>query len=1117
MDIGGWLRSIGLETYEAAFRENAIDESVLPSLTHETLKELGVIAVGHRLKLLDAIASLRTAAASEPPAPDEATALAATSVGPADRGERRQVTVMFSDLVGSTALSARMDPEDLREIISTYQKCVAATVDRFGGYVAKYMGDGVLVYFGYPQAHEDDAERAVRGGLAVIEAVGGISSAEPLQARIGIGTGVVVVGDPVGSGDAQERGVVGETPNLAARLQAAATPATIVIDTTTHRLLGGLFEYRDLGGIEAKGFANPAQAYEVVRPSMVESRFEALRTANTPLVGRDEEMALLERRWEQAKSGEGQIVLVSGEPGIGKSRIAEALAGRISVEPRARLRYFCSPHYQDTAFHPVIAQFERAAGLRRDDSAEQKLIKIETVLAKGTNDVTATAPLIAYLLSVPTDDRYPAIEITPQKRREKTIAALIAQVEGLSAREPLLMVFEDAHWSDPTTREVLDLIVDRAPTLRVLLLLTFRPEFAPQWVGRPHVTMLNLNRLPPKQRVEMINYVTGGKILPKEIAEQIIDRTDGVPLFIEEMTKSVVESGLVIEAGNQYTLTGPTTSLSIPTTLHASLLARLDRLAPTREVAQIGAALGRSFSHELISAVAQMPQHKLDEALTQLVGAELIFRRGTPPDAEYTFKHALVQDAAYSTLLRSRRQQLHARIATTLESLFPESVTAQPAILALHCTEAGLNEKAVGYWLKAGRHAVARSAGTEAVSQLQKGLDLLLSSPEDPWRAQQEFDLQVALSHALTASRGYGAPAVGDTIVRAKALAKELDRSDHLVPLLGAQWVFHLVRAEHKLALSMAEELGKVGKARSDEPMLLLGKSMEAYSRFFLGDITAAHTQFEQSLGLREVQPDFNVVPQDPYASTLIHLATTLAILGYIDQAGTRVNEALLEARRLGQALTLVDTLFWASWTKWVSGSVHDVQRHAEEAIALSNEHGFPFWLGWGLVSRGWSLSALGQVEEGIPLVTQGLSLAHSTGAVASTPWALTLLAEAHAKLGHSIKGLGYAADAAQIMEKTDERYGEAELYRVRGELLNAAGDHAAAEQNYKEALAVAIRQSARTFELRAATSLARLWCDQGKRAEALDLLGPIYGWFTEGFDTPVLKEAKSLLDELAA
>jgi class 3 adenylate cyclase len=560
--------------------------------------------------------------------------------------ERSQPGKRALHLVGSTALSARMDPEDLREVISAYQKAVAETVQRFGGFVAKYMGDGVLAYFGYPEAHEDDAERSVRAALELIGAVGGLKFSAPLQTRVGIATGLVVVGDLIGAGEAQERGIIGDTPNLAARLQGIAEPNTVVISEGTRKLVGNLFELADLPSKALKGIDGPVRAFAALGPSAVESRFEALRTVMTPLVGRDEEIAVLMRRWEQAHAGDGSVVLISGEPGIGKSRIAQTVVERIDAEPHTRLRYFCSPHHQDSALYPSIAQLERAAGFRREDTPDQRLDKLEAVLAQGTNDLSQAVALLADLLSIPTGDRYPPLDLSPHQRKEKTLQAQLAQVEGLAARQPVLMVWEDVHWSDPTTRESLDLVIDRVPRLRVLVIITFRPEFTPPWIGRPHVTLLNLNRLPPRQRAEMITHVTGNKALPKEIADQIVDRTDGVPLFIEELTKTVIETGIVKEAGDHYTVAGPVTSLAIPASLHASLVARLDRLAPTREVAQIGAALGRSFSHELISAVAQMPQQKIDEALTQLVAAELIFRRGTPPDAEYTFKHALVQRTA---------------------------------------------------------------------------------------------------------------------------------------------------------------------------------------------------------------------------------------------------------------------------------------------------------------------------------------------------------------------------------------------------------------------------------------------------------------------------------------
>jgi hypothetical protein len=621
----------------------------------------------------------------------------------------------------------------------------------------------------------------------------------PLQVRVGIATGLVVVGDLIGQGAAQEQAVVGETPNLAARLQALAAPGTVVIGSSTRRLTGGLFDYEDLGAAEIKGLAAPAIASRVLRESAAESRFAALRTAATPLVGRDEEVALLRRRWQQAKSGEGCIVLVSREPGIGKSRLAQSLVERLSGEPDTRLRSFCSPHHQDSALYPTITPLERAAGFRREDTMEQRLDKLGAVLAQVSNNLGEAAALLAALLSLPTDGRYPPLNLTPQKHKEKTLQALVAQVEGLAARQPVLMLFEDAHWSDPTSLELLDLIIDRVPALRSLVIITFRPELTPPWVGRPHVTFLGLNRLARRQRAEMIAGVTGGKTLPKEIADQIIDRTDGVPLFVEELTKAVVESGMLTDMGDRYTAMGPMPTLAIPASLHASLLARLDRLAP----------------------------------LVQLIGAELIHRRGTPPDAAYTFKHALVRDAAYSTLLRDRRQQLHARVAATLED--PDIAAAQPVLLGYHCEEAGLNEKAVEYWLAAGRQAWARSAAVEAVALLPRGLALVPALPDGDGRRETELDLRIALGQALIANRGWGAPELDEVYSRARALALMLNRPHALPSVLWGQFMIRWARADLKRAQGLAAELRELGGTAGDVPMQVLGCYASGLACFQLG------------------------------------------------------------------------------------------------------------------------------------------------------------------------------------------------------------------------------------------------------------------------------------------
>ena len=813
-------------------------------------------------------------------------------------------------------------------------------------------------------------------------------------------------------------------------------------------------------------------------------------------------------------------VAISGEPGIGKSRIAQTVAERISGEPHIRVRYFCSPHHQDSALYPSITQLERAAGFRRDDTDEQRLDKLEAVLARGTNELSEAVPLLADLLSIPTGDRYPPLNLTPQKRKEKTLRAQLAQVEGLAAQQPVLMVWEDVQWSDPTSRESLDLLIDRVATLRVLVIITFRPEFAPPWIGRPHVTMLNLNRLSPRQRIEMITHVTGGRALPKEIAEQIVDRTDGVPLFVEELTKNVLESGVVTDAGDHYAVVGPLAPLAIPTSLHASLLARLDRLAPTREAAQIGAALGRSFSHELITSVAGMPQDKLDDALDQLVSAELIFRRGTPPDAEYTFKHALVQDAAYSTLLRNRRRQLHARIAATLENQFREIVAAQPALLSHHCTEAGLTEKAIGYCLKAAHHAIERSAMFEAEAQLGKGLSLLTNLPDNAESQQRELDLRSTLVVTLMQTRGYAAPVVGETIARARQLCEQLNQPPQFANVLYVQCGYRILRGELPLACQNAKEHLELGEARNDPVVQSTACYNSAIAWLFRGEFAVARAYAEQVLELYDTADSYlyaMISPQDPQLSALINLSRALSCLGHLDQGRIRRDEALVKTRQRAHAhtLALVLATAWDSDASVQSEPALLLER-AEELQTHCAEHGFPYFAAVASVYRGSALSALGSVDEGLALLTEGLAAYRTTGALVLVPHLLRLLADCYRRAGQPKEGLKYLDEAAALIEATQVRYQEAEMHRLRGEFLIAVGDPVAAEASFRQAIAVARRQSAKLWELRTAMSLARLRRDQGKRAEARDLLAPIYDWFTEGFDTPVLQDAKALLDELA-
>jgi class 3 adenylate cyclase/predicted ATPase len=1115
MDISSWLRGLGLERHEQAFRENAIDEAILPKLTAEDLKDLGVTAVGHRHILLDAIAALR-------PETRRDTAEPFGTGGKVPEAERRQLTVMFVDLVGSTALSARLDPEELRDIIGAYHRRCAEVITNSGGFVAKYLGDGVLAYFGYPQAHEEDAEQAVRAGMALIESVAQLdaSPVTSLQVRVGIATGLVVVGDLLGEGAAQEQAVIGETPNLAARLQGLAQPNTVVIADNTRRMLGGLFDYRDLGTLPVAGINYPVHVWRVLGASQIGSRFEALRVTSTPLIGREEEIALLMRRWERAKAGDGSVVMIVGEPGIGKSRIAQTLLEQVAEEPHMRLRFFCSPHHRNSALYPSIAQLEQAAGFRREDTAETRLDKLVAVLALANKQLDEAIPLLADLLSIPTGDRYPPLNFTPQKRKEKTLQVQVAQVEGLAARQPLLMLWEDIHWSDPTTLESLDLLIDRAATLRVLIIITFRPEFTPPWIGRPQVTLLSLSRLPRRHRAEMIARVTGGKTLPTEIADQIIERTDGVPLFIEELTKSLIESGSITDAGDHYSMAGPVFPLAIPTTLQASLLARLDRLAPTREVAQIAAALGRQFSHELISAVAEMPQTRLEGALEQLMRAELVFRRGTPPDATYTFKHALVQDAAYSTLLRPRRQQLHGRIATTLECQFSEIAAAQPELMAQHCAGAGLVEKAIEYWDKAGRLAVQRSTMAEAAAHFGKAIELLTGLPRSPQRQSSELSLQLALAGALTAAKGWASPEAGGAYARARELCRDAPEGAQVAMAWAGAHSFLHNRAEIRAAHELADELLVLSERRNYGDIKLIAHRCLGASLLFRAEFDRALRHFRHALTFynkTQHRPP-RLTPHDPRVTCEGFVAWTLLLLGQADEALAQSRRTLALARELSQPYTLAFALHVNCVFHQLRGDEAILEERAEELVTLAAEHGFPHFVGSGTCFQGWAMLALGgSIEEAISRMQWGLAAKRATGAEIKVPYYLGLLAEAHRRANRTAEGISLLDEALAVVERTDERWYEAELCRLMAEVLITTSDRHDAERWLCRALRTARNQDARLWELRAAVSLARLWRDQDKRTAARDLLAPTYGCFTEGFETPDLKEAAALLAELTS
>ncbi len=1022
---------------------------------------------------------------------------------------------MFCDLVGSTPLSARFDPEDLREIAGAYHRCVADTVARFEGFVAKYMGDGVLIYFGYPQAHEDDAERAVRAGLAVIDAVAGLDIPERLAVRLGVASGLVVVGDLLGAGAAQERGVVGETPNLAARLQALAEPNTLVIAESTRRQVGGLFDLADLGPQALTGFAEPQPAWRVVGESGMLSRFEALRSGTTPLVGRDEELDLLLRRWDQAKGGEGRVVLVSGEPGIGKSRLTAALSERIAGEPHTRLRHFCAPHHQDSALYPFIVQLERAADFARDDTAEAMLGKLEAVLAPGARDSDEIA-LLADLLALP--NAVAELNLSPQRKREKLFEALLGQLEAVARIRPVLMVFEDAHWIDPTSRELLDLTLDRVGRIPVLLVITFRPEFQHAWGGQAHVTALALSRLDRRDGATLVRRLAGNAPIGSDIVEEIVERTDGVPLFVEELTKAVLESAGRDNRVAAVLGAAPLPALAVPATLHASLMARLDRLgAVPKEIAQIGAVLGREFSYELIEPVAQRPSTDLRAALDLLSGSGLLFCRGVAPQSSYLFKHALVQDAAYGTLLRGRRQELHARVAAALEQHFADLVERQPELLAHHLTGAAEVERAVAQWLKAGQFAAARSGHVEAIAHLERGLAMVSSLPETSARDAVEIELQFALGVSSITVRGLTSPLVPQAYGRARELAEKRGDKRQLFRATYGLWQNKGAAGMTRDARVLSQELLQLAGRGEDDEFHLQAHHSAWTTRFFCGELVEAHAHVAH--GRRLYDPErhqshrFIYGGHDPGVCAGYTAAQTNWFLGYPDKAAEDATGAVALADRLAHPLTREVALEYAA-------HVHLHRREPEISLAymlaldeLRAEQRISFVIE-PAVMRASAQLAQGAFDDAAATLRETFA----PGQVVTTAWqpyGRAIFAEALIRQGAYAEAAASLRVAFDRIGATGERVWEAELHRVNGLVLLAGNEIEAAQVSLHQAIRIAQAQQAKSLELRAATSLVRLWAEAGRRAEARELLAPVYGWFTEGFDIADLMDAKALLAEL--
>lgn len=1110
MDIAAWLGRVGLERYQEAFRNAEITADILPDLTECDLEKLG-LPLGPRKKLIRAIAALGAA---------PSILLSSNSTSKIDfrqSAERRHLTVMFVDLVGSTALSATLDPEDMREVLQAYQNIVAGEITRFEGHVAKFMGDGVLAYFGWPRAHEDEAERAARAGLAVNQAISRLRTpaTKPLQTRIGIATGLVVVGG-LGEGKAQEEAVVGDTPNLAARLQAIAEPGAIVISDATRRLLGDLFLLRELGVHSLKGIDEPTPAFSVLGERSLESRFAARQGGKVgTMVGRDQELALLNERWRQAKAGEGQVVLLTGEAGIGKSRISEALVEAAAAEPDFLLRYQCSPYHIESALYPVIQQLTFAAGFAVEDSKEVRLERLETLLARATTDPTSAAPILAALLDIDGKSRYGELSLTPQQRRNRTLAVLLEQLAGLANRKPVLWVIEDAHWVDPTTLELIELALDQVQNLRVLLLITARPTLVASFASHPVVTRLALNKLARAATQAIVARITGGKRLPGAMLDEIAARTDGVPLFVEEMTKAVLESGALREGADAYHLDRPLSALSIPTTLHDSLMARLDRLHPVKEVAQTAAVIGRSFDHRTIAAITAISEMELDNAMCRLVEAELVFRRGTPPDATYLFKHALVRDAAYESLLKGKRVALHARLLDVLEKLG----NAAPEIKAQHAEAANLAERAIDYWEEAGIVAIARPAYAEAIASLNNAIRLCRTLGDDTQWKRREQSLQLKLGQALIANRGYQAPETLLAFEHALTLADDIGDASLQLPALYGRWAGAYVAGTD--FGDLAQRFAAIAETLTESGPRLVGFRMLGVERFHQGNFKESLTLEQNSLDAYDPVLHRDLVNRfghDPRAAATSYAAWNLWHLGCAEQAARMIDSNLHWIKQVNHANTTghafshgLITNIWLRRTRWVE----DVAR---EELRLAEENSMALWHSYAQIHLGWALSQ-NDPARGIEEIEAGLREASQIGARWFEPFNLGLAADVYSRAGkheeaHTRIKKAFAASGTACYPSF-----AAELHRTRAMLLlrQGGGGQDTAETDLRKALTIAQQQGALSLELRAARDLARVLAERSEQRKAAALLEPIYSRFTEGFDTADLKEAKALLDEIRA
>ncbi|MEE9281701.1 MAG: AAA family ATPase [Myxococcota bacterium] len=1035
---------------------------------------------------------------------------------PTAHAERRRLTVLFCDLVESTQLASGLDAEDYRDVVRAYHATCSRVIGRYEGHVAQYLGDGILVYFGHPRAHEDDAERAVRAGLEMLSALGDDSTARP-RARVGIHTGPVVVGE-VGDGARRETLALGDTTNLAARLQGIATPGSVVVSGATLRLAPGLFITEDLGTPELKGVPDAIRAYRVLQVSGVRGRREPA-SGMTPVVGRHQELGILSDRWERIREGEGQAVLVSGEAGLGKSRLVEEFRLQLSETPHSWLECRCSSYMQNSALFPLIELLKQGLGYREEDGPEEKLERLEQGVRVSGLTPAEVVPLLAPLLSVPLPDRYAAPGLDSQQRRARTLEALVAWILALGERQPVLMLCEDLQWSDPSTVELLGLLLEQLPTAPVLTVLTFRPDFAPPWRARSHVTSVLLNRLTRRHARDMLAAITPGPSLPEQVVDRIVARADGVPMFIEELSKMVLESGLLAERGGTYELTGELEDSAVPATLHDSLMARLDRLSAAKEVAQVAAVLGRDFTYELLSEVAPLQEAALRQGLERLVDAELLFQRGSPPTSSYSFKHALVQDAAYQSLLKSRRRELHRGIATALEQRSRRGQEVPPELLAHHFDEAGLAQQAVAFYRAAGERAEERSANAEAAAHLERGLHLLETLPETDERAREELTLLLALGVALQATRGFGAPEVGRVYSRARALCDALGEERQLFPALWGQWAFFDQESGSAEANRQASELLDLARRAREPGLILQAHHAHWTTAFMYGDLSSAKEHVER--GLEIYRPTDHHVQtlqygnHDPGVCARFHNAWALWLLGYADQARDESSRAVELSQELDHPHSIAWSLRTRMFVEQCRRDVAGAEQSAAALIQLASVQGFSVPLAFGRCVAGWARASAGEVDDGIKALHEGLASLQERGAK-FWQYALALLAECYGQAGRAADGLRVLADEEPRLRTLGAHFYEAELQRIRGELMGLAGEREAPEAAFRQAGETARRQGARALELRAATSLSRLLAGAGRADEARDALAPAYGWFSEGLDTADLREATELLAALS-